>query len=361
MSRRARPAADPRVDAPGDDAPSGLPAPLQRVVDHVMSWRAVRVLLHYSARRGPLLASGLAYQALFAVFAALWVAFAIAGLVVSGDLVLQRSLFRVLNTAIPGLIETDDAAGAIDPDLLLSASVFGWTGAIALVGLLFTALGWLAAVRDGVRALLELPGSRTNPVLQKLVDLAFGVGLGVALVLAAALSFAGTSATSALLDLVGIGSDSVPATIASRAVTLLVLVALYAAVLTGMYRVLSGVGLPPRYLRQGVLVAGVGLAGLTVLGTALLGGATRNPLIASFAVLVGLLIYFNFACQVILLGASWIAVVTDDDDYVLDERVAEERLEAARRLVEEHTPPEPEPRGPLGWIRRRLGRDDDRG
>lgn len=358
MSRRSRPPAPPHPSPTDPDPSAEEPVPRwRRIVDAVLAWRPVRVALHYIQHRGPLLASGLAYQALFAVFAALWVVFAIAGLVVSGDLVLQDSLFRILNTAVPGLIATGDNDGAINPEQLLSASVFGITGAIALGGLLFTALGWLSSVRKGVRVLLELPPPRTNPVLQKLMDFGFGIAFGVALLVTAALSFAGTSATSALLDLIGLGSDSVVTTVASRTVTLLVLVLLYLAMLTGVYRVLSGVRLPVRYLRQGVLIAGIGLAGLTVLGTSLLGGATRNPLAASFAVLLGLLIYFNFVSQVILLGASWIAVVTDDDEYVLDEQVEAERLEAARQLIAQHAPPEPEQRGPVAWLRRRFGRD----
>ena len=43
---------------------------------------------------------------------------------------------------------------------------------------------------------------------------------------------------------------------------------------------------------------------LKLLGTALLGGGTNNPLLASFAVIIGLLIWFNLVCQVILLGAG---------------------------------------------------------
>jgi membrane protein len=52
----------------------------------------------------------------------------------------------------------------------------------------------------------------------------------------------------------------------------------------------------------------------------LLGGATNNPLIASFAVIAGLLIYYNFACHILLIGGSWIAVGLEDAGVALDEK-----------------------------------------
>ena len=50
--------------------------------------------------------------------------------------------------------------------------------------------------------------------------------------------------------------------------------------------------------------AGV-LFGLKVLGASLLGGASSNPLLASFAVIVGLLIWFNLVCRTVLLTANF--------------------------------------------------------
>src|SRR5450432_2099242 len=128
-------------------APAKAPSPLVAWARARVAWakslKPIRVATHYSNQRGPILASGLAFQGLFAVFAALWVAFSIAGLVISGNEIAQNAILTALNNAIPGLIDTDGSGpetGAIDAGTLLSAGVFGWTGAIALVGLLITAL-----------------------------------------------------------------------------------------------------------------------------------------------------------------------------------------------------------------------------
>jgi membrane protein len=69
---------------------------------------------------------------------------------------------------------------------------------------------------------------------------------------------------------------------------------------------------------------------LKVLGNALLGGASRNPLLASFAVIIGLLIWFNLISQVILLSASWIAIGVADDGIIVDPVLAEARERAER-------------------------------
>lgn len=328
----------------------GLLQRVQAITERVMRWKPVRVLQHYATSRGPILAGGLAFQALFAVFAGLWVGFSIAGLVISGDLGLQRTLLDVVGEAVPGLVDDGRGNGAIDPETLLSAPAFGLSGAIALVGLLLSALGWLGSARDAVREMFELPPVTRNFLLQKAFDLGLGLALGALLLVAAALSFAGTSATELLLGLLGIDEDSVVGVVTSRAVSIVVTVVVYAAALLGLYRVLAAIRLPWRLLRTGVLIGAVGMAALTVAGTLLLGGARNNPLIASFAVVAGLLIYYNLVCQVILVAASWMAVDAADEGIVLDERVAAERLEAARKLVAENEP-EPEPDRPPWWRR----------
>jgi membrane protein len=313
------------------------------IVAWVQARKPVRVLVRYGRDRGPILASGMAYQALFAVFAALWVGFSVAGLIVSRDAGLQQVIIDVLDQAVPGLIDTG-SGGAIDPDDLTTGEAFSISGVIALGGLLFTALGWLAAARDSVRTLFDLPPAPTNIALQKVIDLGLGLAFAALLLVAAGLSFAGSVATDAVFGWLGVDRDSVVGFVLSRAVTLLVAVLVYAGALAGLYRLLAGVKLPWRILRNGVLIGAIGLAGLTVAGGLLLGGADRNPLIGSFAVIAGLLIYYNFASQVILLGASWMAVGVDDAGVVLDRDVFESRLEQARALVAAHEPqPDPEP------------------
>ncbi|MEO5533781.1 MAG: YihY/virulence factor BrkB family protein [Pseudolysinimonas sp.] len=315
----------------------------QAVVAWIQRLKAIRVFTRYAQDRGPILASGLAYQALFAVFAALWVAFSVAGLVVSSDTRLQAAILGFLANSVPGLIDDGTGSGAIDPAILTAGFAFSLSGIVAILGLLFTALGWLASARDAVRVMFDLPAAPTNVFLLKLIDLALGLAFATLLLIAAVLSFAGSSLTEQALAWIGVDVDSVIGIIASRAVTLLIAVIVYAVALAGLYRVLARVRVPLRILRNGVLFGAIGVAALTVIGGLLLGGAKNNPLIASFAVIAGLLIYYNFFSQIVLVSATWMAVSVEDAGIVIDEKVAAARLERARALVQAHEPP-PEPK-----------------
>ncbi len=101
--------------------------------------------------------------------------------------------------------------------------------------------------------------------------------------------------------------------------------ALDTVVLAALYRVLAGVRIPPRHLFPAALLGAAALGVLKILGTVLLGAAGANPLLASFAVIIGLLIWFNLVCQVILLAAAWFIVSMIDAGHPLDEVAAKER------------------------------------
>jgi len=299
------------------------------IIARVMKLKPVRVFTWYVSRRGPLMSNGLSYQAIFAVFAAIWVGFAIAGSVIASRPELQAALFDLLETNVPGLIDDGSGTGAIDPQVLLQAGILGWTGLVAAVVLFFTALGWLAAGRDAVRAMFRMPEAESNFVLVWLKDLGLALGFGALILISAALSVLSTTALGVLFDWVGINERSDTAYWIGRVVGILLVLGLDTLVLALFYRVVSGIAIPFRLLAQGTILAAVALSVLKILGTALLGGATNNPLLASFAVIIGLLIWFNLICQVILLGAAWIAVSADDKGVDLAGRKRTKKVSTA--------------------------------
>lgn len=328
---------------------------LSELVRRVVASRPVRVVQHYIGKRGPILASGLAFQAVFGVFAALWIGFAIAGLVISTNLGLRNALIDVLAQSVPGLINTDSQDGIVDPETLISAGVFTWTGAIAVVILLFSALNWLASAREATRSIFDLPHLEQNILVRKVKDLGLAVGFGALLLLSAVLSVVSTLAFDTVLEWIGI-RDSTTSTIVGRVVTLGVMFLLDAVVLAVLYRVLAGVRIPLARLRQGALIGAVALGALKVLGNNLLGGASNNPLLTGFAVFVGLLIWFNLVCQVILASADWVAVGIKDDRIILDEDHLAHRLEQARALLDAYAPEPEEQPGFWGRLKGRFSR-----
>jgi membrane protein len=293
-----------------------------------MKLKPVRVFQHYAANGGPLMAAGMSYQALFAVFAALWAGFSIAGLVLASNRELLEELIAVIGQAVPGLIGPD---GAVDADALLNTPALSWSGGIALVGLVFTALGWLASARDAIRRIFSVGPDTTFFLLLKLKDAGLAIGFGVVLVVSAVVSIGSTSLLGLVFGLVGIDDRSAFATVVARIVGLLIAFALDALVLLAFYRVLTGIKLPFRRVISGALIGAAALGVLKALGGLLLGGASNNPLIASFAVIAGLLIFFNLICQVILIAAAWIAIGATDNG--LDVRgLSPEQLEAEAQL-----------------------------
>jgi membrane protein len=307
---------------------------IDRVVKWVEALFPMRVLTQFGNQRGYLLSAGLSYQGVFATFAALWVTFSVAGLYVRNNPDLLQAIFDFLAVSVPGLIGVSGSEGAIDPDDLLSATVLGWTGAIALIGLFLTALGWLAGGRDAVRAMFRIGNLQTNFFLIKLKDAGLALSFGIALVVSAALTIASTSALGTLFELAGVDNRSLAATLIVRISGLILVFIFDAIVLALFYRSVAGIDIPFRRLRSGTLVAAAALGVLKALGSSLLGGAAANPLLASFAAIIGILIWFNFVSQVILLGAAWIAVGMQDRGIPADRRAYEaEQAAAALREV----------------------------
>ncbi len=300
----------------------------------VQALRPYRVYMNYSHSDGNLRAAGMGFQALFAIFAAVWLGFSVAGLWLTSNPDIYKALIQLINRAVPGLIATPTSQGVVDTSQLEQATSFGWAGAIAAIGLLWTAIGWLYYTRQAVRAVFGLSRDTTNYVLQKIRDLFLALGFGLVFVFSATLTIVSTQALTFFLDLIGLPTDSAATGVITRISSLVVSVALNIVTLGAMFRVMARVAIPWRNLFFGVLLGASVLAGLSVLGGVLLGGATKNPLLATFAVFIGLLLWFNLVSRVILLSASWIAVGMFDQG--LSPRMVTPEQAAAERAAAEH-------------------------
>lgn len=322
------------------DQPGGVKGAIRHITQFI-AWvqqlRPFRVLTHLSNRDGNLLASGMSYQSIFAVFAAVWVLFSVAGLVLGSNQVLTDALINSINRAVPGLIGTK---GAIDPKSLLNSTALSWTGLIALIGLLWTAIGWMSYTREAVRLIFDLGRDTRNFFVQKGTDLGLAVAFGILMIASAALTVASGAALGFVFSLFGIGIHSFWATATASAIGIVLSICLYAVALGSMYRLLSHIRIPFGRLAVGSLLGAVALVIMSSLSGLLLRGASKNPLLASFVVFVALLIWFNLICKVILFAASWIAVgMADAGISGKDPQVAkadrERRLHQARILVAE--------------------------
>ena len=283
------------------------------------AWRTWQL---YGQRRGPVLAGGIAYAGLFSVFGAVVAGFAVFGLVLGSNGPLFDAVVTAVDDTLPGLLDVPAGDGVIEPASLVDPDLVSWTGAIAFVTAVFAGLGWLDALREGVRAMFAMPPIQQNVVRAKLADVLVLATLGLTLFASAVLSIGTGSAASWLLQQVGLEGGPV-GSVALRVLAVVVVAAVDTLVLVVVFRLLAGLPLPWVRMRGAAIGGGVALAAITQLSGVLIGSAgSRNALLATGAVLVGLLVVLNLVSRVMLVSACWM-VVYDDPDAVREHSVPE--------------------------------------
>lgn len=318
-----------------------LDEPIAKVEDltqRTLELFPVRVWRHFLARNGFLLTAGMSYQSLFAMFAAIYIVFAIAGLWLFNDTDTLEALILLINTYAPGLVGEN---GIITPEALeeaatASTSLFGWTGAVALGGLIWTAIGWVTYTRMAVRSTFGLPRDDRAYLYLKGRDFLAAALFGSAILVAAVLSIAATGFLDWIFSLFGIDltAESPIVTTTLQFGALLVVFVIDTLALAVMFRFLSGAAMPWYRMWSGSLLGSVALSVLQLAGGWVLSWAGGNPLLATFTVVVALLLWFRIASIIILVAAAWIAVEAADRNESL-RRVSAAQLEA-ERLQREH-------------------------
>ncbi|WP_284986091.1 YihY/virulence factor BrkB family protein [Arthrobacter sp. fls2-241-R2A-172] len=268
--------------------------------------RAMRSFQHYSRQHGPLLSAGIGFNMFFSVTGLLTTGFAIAGIVLGGNPVLEDAVISSVAAAAPGLLQVDGGKGLVDPQTLLNPSGLGWTALIAAAVTIFTSLGWIASVREGLRGVLNAGPLVRNVLLQKAIDAGTLLLLGVILVISAGASLIFGTAADWFIGLLKL-NEEVAAPIAAT-VKIVVPLLLNCATAAVLFRVAAGLKLGRQAFLEGVALAGVGTTVLQFFSTELLARSGNNPVLASFAIIIGLLIWFNLVSQVYLVSASWAAI-----------------------------------------------------
>lgn len=305
-------AAGDRKDVGARAYPAGIKGLVERVKALIAWWqrtRAARAKARFGEAGGGVLTGGIAYAALFSVFAGLTIGYTAFMAVLGGNESLRQTVLDTVDANLPGLVDTGgDSTGLIDPDSLEFSRGLGIASIIAFVVLLMSAISAMAALRTAVRAMFDLdPAGEDNAVVGKLRQLGGFVGMGLAILLSAVLSIGTTTAADWLLGLVGL-DDSTAGAVTVRVLGLLVAFLVDAATFCLIVILLSGIRPAWRDLRGGAIIAGVGLGVVRILGTSVVAGsASSNPLLTSFAVIVTLLVWMNLISRIVLLAAAWTA------------------------------------------------------
>lgn len=305
------------------------------LTQRTLAWFPVRVWRNFLQHDGFILAAGVSYQSLFAGFAALYVVFAIAGLWLGDSVSAANELIRIINNFIPGLIAED---GVIKPtqvqDIVSqNTDTLTVTGVIALGTLVWTAISAISYARRAVRGVFGIPPDRRNYFWLKSLDLIAALVFGVGLFLGTVLVTFGTWALQFTFDLIGLSDSSTASLVTVRLVTVLALVLVNVLLLAGLFRFLTGTKLTWRRIMPGA-VLGASATTVLQLGFGLFIAYTpSNPLLATFAVAIILLLWFRLIGIVLLVAASWIAVAANDNHIPLLPVTEAERLAAEHQAL----------------------------
>ncbi|MEO3936138.1 YhjD/YihY/BrkB family envelope integrity protein [Dermatophilaceae bacterium Soc4.6] len=329
--------------------------PIMAVWTRIQATKGWKAWSRFGESRGNLLAAGIAFYGFFSVFPAAALAAAVFGLVLRGRPDLVASLTTAASSSLPGVIKTSARPDGLIALSAPSVSVVTVSGLVGLVGLVLAGTGWVGALRDGIRTVFGMSGAPGNVVTVKLRDLGVFASLGLAVVLSAVL----TSASGALG---GIFEGVLGATLSRLvvgAVGILVGLAVDFGVMLVLLRVLSGVPLSYRDLRAGALVGAVGQGIVKIFAVALIANATKNPLLGSVTLVIGLLFWLNLIAKLILVGAAWAANDAEVElsrlealtgESVSDDEVRAYAVRTGRDAALGSLAPAPPPRGALSVV-----------
>jgi membrane protein len=263
-------------------------------LDHV-----VRMQEQYGAAKASQEAGAVTYFGFLSVFPVLALAFFVVGYLAKVYPDAQDTLVEAIESMFPGLIGNGDNKLNIE-DIQDSAAT---AGIIGLVGVLYSGLGWLSALRNALIAVFELPDrEQPNFVMGKLRDLITLAIIGAVLLFAVAFTGLVSGFSGDLLDWAGLDTElGWLVTLLTIALGLLANAVLFFA----MFRLLAAPDLPLRAMWSGALLGAVGFEILKQLSTLLIRSTQSNPAFQVFGLALILVVWINYFSRDILYAAAW--------------------------------------------------------
>ena len=265
-----------------------------RNLDH-----AIQTQEHYGEVKAGQQAGAVTYFGFLSIFPILALAFFFVGYLSRVFPEAQDTLVEAISSMLPSIVgdgddqlsltEIEDAANTV--------------GLIGLVGVLYTGLGWLSALRDALITVFELPErEQPNFVMGKVRDLITLGVLGAVLLIAVALTGVVSGFAEDLLDWANLSETS---TWVVKLVTIAVGLVANSILVLLMFRLLAAPGLPWRAMASGALLGAVGFEILKQLSTLLISMTQDAPAFQVFGITLILLVWINYASRLILYAAAW--------------------------------------------------------
>jgi len=243
-----------------------------------------RALLRFWEAQGGRLAAAIAYYGFFAIFALLLIGYSIFGILLTNNVELFDIVRDFLAQNLPFL----------DIGAILSSG--RTVGIVGIIGLTFTGIGWVEAIRSSQRLIWRVPEQPGYVGVRQALDLLVLIGLLVLLALSQLAVFGLEKVTDWLADDF---VQSVVEWILTVAVNMLLAAALLAAV--------PRLRMTLRRIAPPVLQVGIGITLLNTVGKSFVGLVQRNPAYGLVGSAVGVLVYLYVFNQLLLFGAAWAA------------------------------------------------------
>ena len=217
----------------------------------------------------------------------------------------------------------------------------GKAGVIGLLGLLISGLGWIDALREAIREVWHITGTKRNLVVRKLIDVAALVGLFATI--GASVFLTGLAGSGPRFLLSQLGVDKTSAAILFTKVLGFVLAGLADVVLfLYLFLRLAHVRAPVRQVLPGAVFGAFGFFVLKLIGgyyvqhTTSRGEATYG----TFAVVAGLLLFLNLISRLVLVSAAFAVTGSPGHGRLApDEGGSMEQSWAPRTKAQQEGPP----------------------
>lgn len=274
-----------------------------RLMDLYQRSRLGRALARYSMARGGLMAGGIAYTGLFSVFSTLAIGVTVLMAAIGGRPALRDAVISSIDSTLPGVVDTGDG-GLVTIEQLTLDSALNAGSIVAGLVLLYSAVSLMGTIRIALRAMFGMVHQTRGFVTIQAANLLCFVVVMTA-VLVTAVSSVATSLLAGSLNqdldvpaaLTGPG-----ARVAGLGLSFLIDAAVLALVIT-----VCGIRPPRRDLVQGCALGALAFGVLRQAGSSGVGSAADNPLLASFAAIIVLIVWMHLASRVLLLVAAWMA------------------------------------------------------
>ncbi len=315
--------------------------------EHPALDHTLRMQEHYGETKASQQAGAATYFGFLSIFPVLALAFFVVGYVAKVYPDAQDTLVEAIKSMFPGLIGSGEGKLNIK-DIQDSAAT---AGVIGLVGVLYSGLGWLSALRDALSTVFALP-DREQPsfVMGKLRDLITLAIIGSVLLFAVAFTGIVSGFSTDLLGWLGLSAQlGWLVVVVTIGLGLLANAVLFFA----MFRLLAAPDLPARAMWSGALLGAVGFEVLKQVSNLLIRSTQGQPAFQVFGLALILLVWINYFSRVVLYAASWAWT----HPLAIEERVAEpaEPVQGPPLPSLEELPADEEGEVPQGRLRRRRG------